>query len=287
MQNIYRILTEIQNRRENAAICIITETHGSTPLKAGAKMIVWDHKKIAGTIGGGNLEHKVIEDALSVIKKNKAQTFEHHLVQDHQMCCGGSVKIFIEPVMNPKNLYVFGAGHIAKEIIRYATPLDFQIHIIDERVDMIQSLENKDSIVFPLNHKDFLPRLAFNENAYIVICTHLHQYDREILAYCIQKPFAYLGMIGSKRKVAVTKKIFLTKKLATETELHKVDMPMGFDIGGTSPSEIALSIVAKLVEVKNHQRSITSIHSKTDVNHNDIKEIINYVEADSINNGCW
>ncbi len=122
MQNIYRILTEIQTKGEIAAICVITETQGSTPLKTGAKLIVWNNRKIAGTIGGGKLEQQVIEDAISVMMNNTPRIFEHHLAQDHQMCCGGSVKIFIEPVMKPKKLYVFGAGHIGKHIVAFLKP---------------------------------------------------------------------------------------------------------------------------------------------------------------------
>lgn len=283
MLNIYQLLTEIQSKRENAALCVITETQGSTPLKAGAKMIVWEDQKIAGTIGGGSLEFRVIENALTVIRNQKASSIKHHLVKDHHMCCGGSVTIYIEPILKLKNLYVFGAGHIAKEIIRYMHPLDFKVHVVDERNNIADNFVDQDTHFVHMNHNSFLPQLDFNPDTYIVICTHLHEYDREILAYCIHKPFAYLGMIGSRRKVAITRARFFNNGIATESDFQKVDMPMGFDIGAISPAEIAISIVAKIVEVKNRKGQKPSEKELPGFNH---KFNNHYAQADSIGNGC-
>lgn len=250
-------------------------------------MIVLKNKKTFGTIGGGNLEYKVIDDAISVIENNIPQNFEHHLVQDHQMCCGGSVTIYIEPVMKPKKLYVFGAGHIGKHVVRYTMPLDFQIHLIDERKPILETLQDPGIAVYNTNHSNFLSQMSFQDEPFIVICTHLHEYDREILAHCIRKPFAYLGMIGSKRKVAVTKKIFLKNQTATEADLAKVDMPMGFDIGGSSPAEIAVSIVAKLIAVKNNRNQGLPLMNSRSTANEEIKLEYNDAKTDSHSNRCW
>ncbi len=251
MRSVYEIIAGIEQSGEAAALCIITETRGSTPLKTGAKMIVWQDKKIFGTIGGGNLEHKVINDALTVMQNNTAQLFEHQLVRDHEMCCGGTVFIFIEPIKKRNKLVVFGAGHVGKEVVKFARSLNFQISLVDEREAMLSGLQMEDVKIFHMHHRQFLSQVVMDENTYVVICTHLHQYDREILARCIKRPLAYLGMIGSKRKIAITRKAFLSQGLATEQELSKVDMPMGFNIGGNTPAEIGISIVAKLVAVMN------------------------------------
>ncbi|MBI5857694.1 MAG: XdhC family protein [Sphingobacteriales bacterium] len=276
MRSVYEIIAGIEQRGEMAALCIITETRGSTPLKAGAKMIVWQDKKIFGTIGGGNLEHKVINDALTVMQNNTAQLFEHQLVRDHQMCCGGTVFIFIETIKKRNKLIVFGAGHVGKEVVKFARSLNFQISLVDERVEMFSGLQLEDVKVFHMHHRQFLSQAEIDENTYVVICTHLHQYDREILARCIKRPLAYLGMIGSKRKIAITKKAFLSQGLATEQELSSVDMPMGFDIGGNTPAEIGISIVAKLVAVMNGRQS----QNKDDAG----KIKFTYAEPDSDNN---
>ena len=102
-----------------------------------------------------------------------------------------------------------------------------------------------------LDYKKVLPTLPFDEKTYIVIMTYEHSHDRDILSYCIQQPHAYLGMIGSERKVKLTKKMFTEGKLATKTALEKVDMPMGISINADGPEEIAISILAKLIATKN------------------------------------
>ncbi len=281
MQSVYQKLTEIEKSGEPAALCVIIKTSGSTPLKAGAKMIVWPDGKIFGTIGGGKLEYKVIENAIAVLNNCTAETFVHHLVQDHQMCCGGSVHIYIETVKKINKLIIFGGGHIGKQVLQFARTLDFQVSIVDERATMLEPMKDQGAALFQMHHQQYLTGAAFDGNSFIVICTHLHHYDREILAYCINKPLAYLGMVGSMRKVSVTKKIFLKQGLATEEELGKVDMPMGFNIGGNSPEEIAISVVAKLVAVKNNKMVTSEIGKEnkgTDIIHE---------ETNSDSNRCW
>ncbi|HWR33305.1 MAG TPA: XdhC family protein, partial [Chitinophagaceae bacterium] len=150
------------------------------------------------------------------------------------------------------------------------------ISLVDERAEILSGLQLEDLNVFNVHHRQFLSQAEMNENTYVVICTHLHPYDREILARCIKRPLAYLGMIGSKRKITLTRKAFLSQGLATEQELSTVDMPMGLDIGGNSPAEIGISIVAKLVAVMNGR----PLPEK-----NDAKKIkYTYAEPDSYNN---
>lgn len=276
MQEIYQKLIEVEENGESAALCIITKTKGSTPLKVGAKMIVLETGNIVGTIGGGTLEYQVIKDAIAVIKNNVSKTVEFNLVQDLQMCCGGSLEIYIEPIMQKNRLIIMGAGHIGKQVASYAKNLHFQISLVDEREEIINSIQINNITKFNIPHNKYLSSLTFNSKTYIVICTHLHDYDREILAYCINKPYAYLGMIGSKRKVLVTRKLFQKNNIASNEALDKVDMPMGLNIGGENVSEIALSIVAKIVAVKNNVS-----FNKSE------QKIINYEEENCDSNGCW
>ena len=96
-----------------------------------------------------------------------------------------------------------------------------------------------------------LPTLPFDENTFVVILTYEHEIDRDILSYCINKPHAYLGMIGSQRKIEMTKKMFLDAGIATKKQLEKVNMPIGANILAETPEEIAISILAELIENKN------------------------------------
>lgn len=250
MQRITEILDKSLAKREPVVLCTVVSATGSTPLKEGAKMLVWSSGKIFGTIGGGNVERQVIEDALRVLAAGQPLLNEYNLLEQ-EMCCGGTMQIFIEPMKPQKQLLIFGAGHVGGHVAYFGQKLDFKVVLIDERSDILEKVEAGDAekILFP--HRDAFSRLAFDADTFIVITTHLHEYDREILAHCIRQPHAYLGMIGSRRKVLITRKRFLEQNVCSEEELDNVDMPMGFDLGRNSPAEIALGIVAKILAVAN------------------------------------
>ncbi|MCG3165440.1 MAG: hypothetical protein POELPBGB_01203 [Bacteroidia bacterium] len=251
MKTLYDIIPEIQKSSENAAVCIIVNTKGSTPRKAGAKMIVYENGKLFGTIGGGDLEKKVIENAQTIIASKEPKLFRHDLLHQHGMCCGGTVEIFIEPIMKKNKLYIFGAGHTGQALAKFSSVLDFETVLIDDRKEYIDNCNTSEVNKMNLPYQQALQLLPFDEQTYICIMTYSHPIDRDILAFCIKKSFAYLGMIGSQRKVAMTKKLFSEGLNISYEDLEKVDMPMGLDIGSESPEEIALSIIAKLITVKN------------------------------------
>lgn len=219
-------------------------------------MLVLENGKILGTIGGGTLEMKVIKDALSVIEKKKPATFSHALVHDHGMCCGGTVEIFIEPIMNKKKLHIFGAGHIGKALAMFAKELDFNVTLIDERDEAVDELQADDYTIITKKHKRAFKDLTFDENTFACVITHNHAYDREIVAHCAKQPHAYLGMIGSQRKIEVAKKTFLAGKTLTEKEMKNIDWPMGVAIDVQTPEEIAISILAKLIDVRSKMNKV-------------------------------
>ena len=249
--NLLKEIESIRASETKAVLCIIVQTKGSTPRKVGAKMIVKEDGSILGTIGGGNLEKKVIENALVQIEKNEPKLYKHDLLHQHNMCCGGSVEIYIEPIQKMNKLYIFGAGHTGKALAKMANSMNFDIYVIDDRAAYINAINIEGINKMNLDYKKVLPTLPFDATTYIVIMTYEHSYDRDILAYCIKQPHAYMGMIGSLRKVELTKKMFEEGKLATKKELETVDMPMGISINAEEPDEIAISILAKLIAIKN------------------------------------
>jgi xanthine dehydrogenase accessory factor len=253
MKPVTEILNLAIKNREPVVMCTVVNTSGSTPLKAGAKMLVWTNGKIYGTIGGGILEKRVMEEAILLYESGLPQLKEYALLKE-QMCCGGIMQVFIEPMKPQKQLIIFGVGHIGSQIAEYAQNLDFKVVIIDERSELLENVTAGEGEKVCLNHQEAFSRIVFDKSSYVVICTHLHEYDREILAHCINQPHAYLGMIGSMRKVIITKKRFLEQNIAALEQLEGVDMPMGFDIGQNSPAEIALGILAKIVAVANGRK---------------------------------
>ncbi len=251
MNNICNKILEILNTNKKAALCTIVSTIGSTPLKAGAKMIVFDDGSIYNTIGGGHLEKITITDAIEIIKTKQPKLFKHELKSQHEMCCGGSLEIFIEPIMQIKKIFLFGAGHVGKAIVKHSLDLNIEINVIDNREEIFNDwvFEGYKKIVAPFTQ--ILPTLKYDNLSMIIIATYDHSIDREILAFCMKQPHYYLGMIGSKTKVARTKEMFVSENIATLEELNKVDMPIGIDINAITADEIAISIVAKIIKEKN------------------------------------
>ncbi len=258
MRDIFEKITEAQKKKLDVALCVVTNTKGSTPREQGAKMLVYPDGSIYGTIGGGELEKQVILDALEVLKKKEPSVFRHDLLHQHNMCCGGSVDVYIEPIMKKNKLYIFGAGHTGHALAKQALLFDFEIVVIDDRKEYIDEIRLEQVNKLNMHYAQAIPLLPFDENTFIAIMTYSHPYDRDILAATLKKPHAYLGMIGSQRKVEMTKKMFESGMIASQSELDEVDMPMGIDIGAKDPDEIAISILAQLIAVKNKKRVLVS-----------------------------
>lgn len=248
---IFELAEQAREQGRGAALCIIVRTVGSTPRGTGAKMLVYADGCIAGTIGGGHLEKDVIADALKAIASGLPETHRHDLLHRHGMCCGGAIEIYIEPIRSMQRLYIFGAGHTGRALAALAVPLGFDTYVIDSRQELLGTITTEGVQRIGLPPAEVLPSLPFDMYTYVTIMTHDHATDREILAHCIKRPTAYVGMIGSKRKVEVTRKMFEAGGVAERGEIDRVDMPMGMAIGADGPGEIAISIMAKLIQIRN------------------------------------
>jgi xanthine dehydrogenase accessory factor len=251
MQRIFGKIEEITDGQKPAALCIVIETHGSTPRKTGAKMIVFSDGSVYGSIGGGSVEKEVARMAVKMIASGKPAKVSFNLDQDLGMHCGGEMEVYIEPLHPLKKLFIFGAGHIGKSLALFARDLEFSVTLFDPREEIF-----KDEAFAGFNtiNKDYFQAIGdavFDDNTYVVIVTPKHILDEEILAVVARKPYAYLGMIGSSRKVELLKKRFLQENILTGDELAKIDMPIGIKFKTETPQEIAISILAKLIDVRN------------------------------------
>ncbi|MCF8379561.1 MAG: XdhC family protein [Bacteroidales bacterium] len=256
MKDILENIRQIKTSGKKAALCIIVETKGSAPRKAGSKMIVLEDGTIQGTIGGGSLELKVMEDAPNVLRSGIPRKFNYDLDDDLGMHCGGYAEVYIEPILPDEHLYIFGAGHVGKALANLAKQFSFDIILIDPREEIKRSFEDNS---FKFIQQDFIEAakdLDFGPNAYIVITTPKHKFDEEVLAVCAKKQNAYIGMIGSKNKIALAKKRFIEENILTQEEIDRVDMPIGIKFNAQTPEEIAISILAKLIDVKNSKIAI-------------------------------
>lgn len=251
MQSIFLKAEEIKNEQTKAALCIVIDTKGSTPRKHGAKMIVYADGRIYGTIGGGSIEKEVAEKALEIISNGKPEKCIFNLEADLGMHCGGNMEVYIEPIGTVQKLFIFGAGHIGKALAGFAKALDFAVTIFDPRENIFLGKEFENCNCINKDYFEAIEEALFDGNTFSVIVTPKHTYDEEILARISRKPHAYIGMIGSTRKVDLLKKRFLAENLLTTEELDSIDMPIGIRLHAESPQEIAISILAKLIDVRN------------------------------------
>lgn len=251
MQSIFSKADEIKNGQVPAALCIVVDSQGSTPRKQGAKMIVYADGSVFGTIGGGSIEKEVTQRAIELISSGKPEKCVFNLGPDLGMHCGGSMEVYIEPINTAQKLYIFGAGHIGKALAGFAKALDFSVTVFDPREDIFMGKEFEGCICSNKDYSQAIDEAMFDENTYSVIVTPKHAYDEDILAKIALKPNAYVGMIGSTRKVDLLRKRFLEEKILNVEELDKIDMPIGIKLRAESPHEIAISILAKLIDVRN------------------------------------
>ena len=259
---IYKEIVALRKAGVGCAIVTITEAKGSVPRSAGAKMLVKPDGSIIGTVGGGAVEKRLIEEALTALEKGQPKSLHLNLGKELAMSCGGAITAFIEPLISIPQLIIFGAGHIGSALTRLGKMLGFRVIVSDSRSEYAnhERLPDADQI-FAAPYQDSLPNLKFDENTYVVILTHQHAHDQEILEYCVQKPLAYLGMIGSKTKI---KKAFdrLREQDIDEKLIAKIHSPIGLDIGAETPEEIALAIAAELVAVRKGHASNLHIRKK-------------------------
>ncbi len=250
MNNIYLEIENILKQHRPSALCLITETKGSTPRKAASKMIVFANAEIIGTVGGGAIEKQIITDALQVIEQNTPIKKLYKLEADLNMHCGGTMEVYIEPLLQTNNLYIFGAGHVGKALANFAKDLDFNITFFDWRDISFTEEELAEYHFVKGDYLESIEKTVFDSNTFSVIVTPSHEFDEQILSVLGKKPHAYVGMIGSKRKVEGVKKNLLQSGYIEE-EIARLDMPIGIPITVETPNEIAVSILAKLIDVRN------------------------------------
>jgi xanthine dehydrogenase accessory factor len=252
--NIYEEIVKLQREGRRGAVATIVNARGSIPSFQSAKMLVRDDGSIAGTIGGGCVEAEVWQAARDVITQEKPRTLSFDLNQDPKydtgLVCGGTLEIFIEPVLPMPLLYIFGAGHVAIELFKAARNAGFDCIVTDDREAYANAERFPNALeVIAKDYDEALAGLMPSESSYIVIATRGHRDDMRILRWAVQTPARYIGMVGSKRK-AITVFRELTREGLRPELFERVHSPVGLDIGAITPEEIAVAIVAELIAMR-------------------------------------
>src|SRR6266404_5747662 len=236
--DLYEEIVRLRKDGRRGAVATIVNVRGSIPSFKTAKMLVRDDGSIVGTIGGGCVEAEVWQAAREVMETERPRTLTFDLNQDPKydtgLVCGGTLEIFVEPVLPPADLYIFGAGHVAASLYNVAHFVGFDVTVVDDRA----AYANRER--FPA------AQLAPSESSYIVIVTRGHRDDMRMLRWAVQTPARYVGMIGSKRKTITIFKELQAEGLAPHL-FDRVHAPVGLDIGAITPEEIAVSITAELI----------------------------------------
>ena len=242
-------------QNKTVALVTVTSANGSTPAEVGKEMLVDASGNIGGTIGGGNLEYVSIQKAQECLDRNRSAAFHFDLGKDLGMACGGEANIFIRVYSPAVQLVLVGAGHVGQALYQYAETLGYDVVVIDDREEVATRAHYpgaKRILVGDIGEE--CEKFSISPStAYVVIATHGHQCDEIALYHIIQKDPKYIGVIGSRNKVAVMMSN-LKQKGVPQEKLDAVYAPVGLALGGGQPSEIAVSIISEILLVKNGGR---------------------------------
>ncbi len=225
-------------------------------------MLVFADGRTVGTIGGGCYESDAIGRARDVIASGKPVLATYDLnddfVQESGLICGGQMEVYIDPVTPAPRLYVVGGGHVGWHLARVASDAGFRIHVIDDREKFanIERFPMADAVVVE-DIGDWLHRAELPSSAYVVVVTRGHTHDFDALRALAARDLRYLGLIGSRAKIARIFDALQEEGLPTEC-LARVHAPIGLDIGAVTPAEIAISILAELIAVR-HGRDVANL----------------------------
>ncbi|MBE0685348.1 MAG: XdhC family protein [Anaerolineaceae bacterium] len=239
-----------------AVLCIVTKTQGSTPRHAGSKMIVYPDGRIEGTVGGGELESICITESIKLIENGLTKTLHYKLVNPDQGdpgICGGEVDVYLEVIGKKEKILIIGAGHVGKQLSFLANWLGFEVTVIDDRDELISEINLPNASNRFTNLESFFDMYSDYKvfNIFVVMATRSLEIDVNYLPKILKLGPRYIGVIGSKKRWIKTTELLLNDGIV-EAEIEKIFSPVGLDLKSETPEEIALSIMAEILKVKNN-----------------------------------
>jgi xanthine dehydrogenase accessory factor len=253
-QEVFAAVAEALERGESAALVTVVSTTGSTPQRVGAKMLVFADGRLVGTIGGGCYENDAFWKARESIKTRRPELVHYELsddfAQETGLICGGQMDVYIEPIEPSPELYIVGAGHVGFHLAKLAADVGFRIHVVDDREKFANGERFPAAVEVVVDDiPAWIDRANLPPHAYAVIVTRGHTNDLDALRALAPRELRYLGLIGSRAKVARIYEALAAEHMPVEM-LQRVHAPIGLDIGAVTPQEIAVSILAELIAVK-------------------------------------
>jgi xanthine dehydrogenase accessory factor len=261
--DIFEEVVRLKKLGRASTLATIVECKGSSPQKQGAKMLVRDDGSTLGTLGGGCIEADVVQYALMALRDGEPRTVPFELTEkDGGLVCGGTLLVYIEPVLVDPRLVILGAGHVGKALARFARISGFRVIVADDRPEHA----NRDSV--PDAHEivvhDFgtvFDRVPVDRGTFILIATRGHNHDLDAVKAALKTDAGYIGLLGSKRKKGLLMNALRDTGFSPE-DIARVIIPVGLPIGSVTPEEIAVSIMAQIIQ-KRREHAPTGIGDRS------------------------
>ncbi|MBT3321907.1 MAG: XdhC family protein [Anaerolineae bacterium] len=253
MKRIYQALAEIEEKSQVAALATIVRSHGSTPRHGTSKMLVYANGKTLGTVGGGELERRVHAGALESMQDGEARYLTYQMndpAQGDAGVCGGTVEVFVEPILPKATLLLIGAGHVGKAVAHLAKWLDYRVVIVEDKPEFCtpEHIPGGDEYL-AIEMEEIAEKVHINAQTFVVMATRGADVDSLALPDLLKSQAAYIGVIGSKKRwleaIKLTRARGVDKK-----ELKRVHSPIGLEIEAETPEEIAISIMAEILMIR-------------------------------------
>jgi xanthine dehydrogenase accessory factor len=255
-------VADLLTRGERAALATVVRVSGSTPQQVGARLLRYPDGRTLGTVGGGHLEHAVLEALARCLVAGVPRTVAWDLARDLGMCCGGRMEVLVEPLEGMARLIMVGAGHVACATAALAQRVGFRVSVVDEREELNHATRFSGCELMLAAPDEALKSLGVTAQDWVLILTHDHQLDERALEAVLRGPHRYVGMIGSRRKVL--RILERVRARHPNLDLSRLHAPVGLDLGALGPDEIAVSIVGELIALRRgreaaHMRSLLPV----------------------------
>lgn len=251
--SIYQALSNLEKNFGSGALCTVTKSEGSTPRHVGSKMLVYPDGKFIGTVGGGDLEHRVLDEAWMAISEGQSRLLHYNMADPSRGdpgVCGGQVEVFVEPILPPPMLVVIGAGHVGKAVVHLAKWLGYRVAVNDDRAEFCTPDATPGADAYYPVTMDKLPEhIKIDKRTILILTTRGSSVDAAGMAPLLNSSAGYIGVIGSRRRWATTVKA-LKEKGIPEEKIARVHSPIGLELKAETPEEIAVSIMAEILMIR-------------------------------------
>jgi xanthine dehydrogenase accessory factor len=254
MKSIYQALTEIEAKHESAALCTVVKSEGSTPRHVGSKMLVYPDGKFIGTVGGGELENRVMAEARLALADGQPRHLHYNMSDPSRGdvgVCGGQVEVFVEPILPAPMVLVIGAGHVGKAVAHLAKWLGFRVAVSDDRAEFCTpEVVPEADAYYPVPMDKITEHVNVTRQTFLVLTTRGSSVDAAGMGPLLETEAGYIGVIGSKRRWTETVKLLKEQGVSAE-RIARVHSPIGLELQAETPEEIAVSILAEIMMVRN------------------------------------